>query len=285
MQSLCRSFLCFSDDSDRLKNQDDCPKTHIKGQNLHNSAGLLILINKELQKPANILVASALRKSEIFPAKNKSIPPKLARKQSDRPECKIFPAKCPEWGVHGLNSCTESLGIESSEEKEAELRIESRRSEKESSMLQRRYKRKLLLRSKVNFPPPLSTLSKNGQVSYFLKPVKTEGRFILREVVILRQEVLRACRENGRLRLHMIRSSDKEEEVREEEEEREVEDPVKPVENAIEERESEIWSEKDIPASFIAGKWPKSLNIPASWRCQDQRNHMALWNHQCVTTT
>lgn len=58
-----------------------------------------------------------------------------------------------------------------------------------------------------------------------MKGERRDGRFLLTEVTIERPEVLRASRQNGRLRLHLIeRSNDddeEEEEIREEEEKEE----------------------------------------------------------------
>ncbi|CAI0392013.1 unnamed protein product [Linum tenue] len=55
------------------------------------------------------------------------------------------------------------------------------------------------------FPPPISSLNKNGQPNFFLRPVRKDGRLELTEVRIDRPEVLRASREDGRLRLLLVR--------------------------------------------------------------------------------
>lgn len=58
-----------------------------------------------------------------------------------------------------------------------------------------------------------------------MKGERRDGRFLLKEVTIERPEVLRASRQNGRLRLHLVEPGfegmrDEEEVIEEEEEER-----------------------------------------------------------------
>ncbi|KAF5746985.1 protein FANTASTIC FOUR 1 [Tripterygium wilfordii] len=95
----------------------------------------------------------------------------------------------------------------------------------------RRRRRRLLERKREQkkFPPPLSSLCENGQPSFFLRPVRKDGRLELTEVRIDRPSVFHAYREDGRLRLHIVSDInihdddvEEEEEMMEEEEEEEV---------------------------------------------------------------
>ncbi|GAV63218.1 DUF3049 domain-containing protein [Cephalotus follicularis] len=117
-------------------------------------------------------------------------------------------------GVDGLMSCTESLGFESSDERRVDEEEEidqlcSSRFRSSSSSSTERFKRKVGERREIKkFPPPLSSLNHNGQPSFFLRPVRKDGRLELTEVRIERPEILRASRQDGRLRLHLIRDEE-----------------------------------------------------------------------------
>lgn len=58
------------------------------------------------------------------------------------------------------------------------------------------------------FPPPLPSIARNGQPCVFLKPLRKDGRFMLQEVKAPRQEFLHASRQDGRLRLQLVRNDD-----------------------------------------------------------------------------
>ncbi|XP_028770734.1 protein FANTASTIC FOUR 1-like [Neltuma alba] len=79
-----------------------------------------------------------------------------------------------------------------------------------------------------SFPPPLSSLNLNGQPSFYLRPVRKDGRLKLIEVRIHRPKILHAWRHDGRLTLHLIpeeeSSIDNLEDDGEEEEEEEEEE-------------------------------------------------------------
>ncbi|GFY94840.1 hypothetical protein Acr_10g0002250 [Actinidia rufa] len=85
--------------------------------------------------------------------------------------------------VDGLTSCTESLGFESSDERLTGEETSSRTTSK---------KRRRVAEYKADeaktFPPPLSSLSRNGKPTFFLRPVRRDGRLELTEVKIDRQE-------------------------------------------------------------------------------------------------
>ncbi|KAK2640563.1 hypothetical protein Ddye_028358 [Dipteronia dyeriana] len=117
-------------------------------------------------------------------------------------------------GVDGLMSCTESLGFESSDERMLDETVDQlgRRVESLQSSLSPGTKwRKVVERrpkEMKKFPPLLSSFNHHGQPSFFLRPVRKDGRLELTEVRIDRPEILRAYREDGRLRLHLIREDD-----------------------------------------------------------------------------
>ncbi|KAG6417692.1 hypothetical protein SASPL_119881 [Salvia splendens] len=66
-------------------------------------------------------------------------------------------------------------------------------------------------RSKRNYggvPPPISCMGKRC-----LQPIRQNGRFILTEIRISTQEFLHACRENGRLKVHVVHSDEEDGDV------------------------------------------------------------------------
>ncbi|KAG6722847.1 hypothetical protein I3842_03G180800 [Carya illinoinensis] len=95
----------------------------------------------------------------------------------------------------------------------------SKEYDEENEMEERRWEVK-------KFPLPLSSLSLNGQWNFFLRVVR-KGRWLeLIEVRINRIKILQGSREDGRLRLHLIRDNDIQDLVEEEEEEEEEENVV-----------------------------------------------------------
>ncbi|KAL8109406.1 uncharacterized protein LOC141672834 [Apium graveolens] len=103
-----------------------------------------------------------------------------------------------------LASCTESLGFESCNERSINnniYRSEKLRANGKSSKVDKNK----VVKSK-SFPPLLSSFNGNGKPTFFLRPVRNNGRLKLTEVKINRPETLRACREDGRLRLHLVES-------------------------------------------------------------------------------
>ncbi|XP_057781984.1 uncharacterized protein LOC131000212 [Salvia miltiorrhiza] len=56
------------------------------------------------------------------------------------------------------------------------------------------------------FPPPISCMGKSC-----LQPIRRNGRLILTEMRISTQEFLHACRENGRLKVHVVHSDEEDE--------------------------------------------------------------------------
>ncbi|KAL7003030.1 hypothetical protein U1Q18_004189 [Sarracenia purpurea var. burkii] len=147
--------------------------------------------------------------------------------------------------VNGLMSCTESLGFESSDERRSvdeqtenidDGELGSRTAAAAESRTKR--KRSEVIKSDVKkFPPPLSSLNQDGKPTFSLRPVRKDGRLELREVKNERLEGFHASRQDGRLRLNLIRDVDVEEQSEEEEEEEKVEDNNRGVQEEEEEEE------------------------------------------------
>ncbi|KAL2325461.1 hypothetical protein Fmac_024519 [Flemingia macrophylla] len=87
-----------------------------------------------------------------------------------------------------------------------------------------------------NFPPPLSSMNGNGQSSFVLVPVRTNGRLQLRKTRIKRPKILYSNRQDGRLRLFLVPDECVEDDVEEDEEDGELVDDI---EEQIEEEEEE----------------------------------------------
>ena len=214
-------------------------------------------------------------------------------------------------GVNGLMSCTESLGFESSDERrvddEDDIDNVVVADDDELTLTVKPWSTtKVKCRGRRSdhyevkkFPPPLSSLNQNGQPSFFLRPVRKDGRLELTEVRIHRPEILKAYREDGRLRLHLIRDDDEEEEdnIDEEEQEKEM---IK--EEDEEEQEKEMIKEEEEEEKEEEGDDQK-MKFPLSGgegfrRCHELVNHhhhhhhhqqhqqnLHVWRQHCVTTT
>ncbi|MCE3216892.1 hypothetical protein HAX54_009002 [Datura stramonium] len=77
-------------------------------------------------------------------------------------------------------------------------------------------------KNRSSFPPPISCIGRSGKPWVCFKSFREDGRFILKEIRIPTQEFLHACREDGRLMMHVIQSDD--EIVDEDEDEDEIYD-------------------------------------------------------------
>lgn len=203
--------------------------------------------------------------------------------------------------VDGLMSCTESLGFESSDERRVDDQIENldvieELCSRRESMAGSRWKREHAKREASQFPPPLSSLNQDGKPTFFLRPVRKDGKLELQEVKIGRQEILRASREGGRLRLHLIRNEDEdfEEDYEEEEEEEELEDrAVQEEENMqefqenVQEMEEAQIGEEEVEE--MVEERAEGWQIPANpggggegfLRCHEQVSHHQNHHHCC----
>ena len=200
-------------------------------------------------------------------------------------------------GIDGLMSCTESLGFESSDERRADddeeelcLVSEVRPWTKKEKWRKRTSSASTGLK---RFPPPLSSLNRNGQPSFFLRPVRKDGRLELTEVRIHRLEILRAYRGDGRLRLHFILDDEDEDEdgnIIEEEEEKVEESVVREEEEKVEES---VVREDEEERNVNGDEWeiPVSSAGEGLRRCHEVVNHhdhhhhhLQVWRQHCVTT-
>ncbi|EEF49778.1 protein FANTASTIC FOUR 1 [Ricinus communis] len=225
-------------------------------------------------------------------------------------------------GVNGLMSCTESLGFESCDERRIDDEIDELCSRTRSSTTKVNWKKFGERREVKKFPPPLSSLNHNGQPSFFLRPVRKDGRLELTEVRIDRPEILRASREDGRLRLHLIRDDEEEEdndsnieEPQQQEyelkEKRELEggqeDGKEGEFQENEEEEPQQQQEEQQQEEEITGEWRFPVTGEGFRRCHElgtghqhdyHRHHhhhhhhhsnhhhnLHVWSQHCVTTT
>lgn len=118
--------------------------------------------------------------------------------------------------ANGLMLCTEYLGFESYDMKMSQNEVEKKmtcHAEEETERVERKRRKTTdeqnlvvapVREGKRQFPPPLSSLNVRGQRSFYLQPVRKDGRLELTRVMIDRPEIFHVSRENGRLRLHLV---------------------------------------------------------------------------------
>uniref|UniRef100_M1A5C9 FAF domain-containing protein n=1 Tax=Solanum tuberosum TaxID=4113 RepID=M1A5C9_SOLTU len=119
-----------------------------------------------------------------------------------------------------LSICTESLGFESCDDVEDIMNVLSIGNDQEheeirstnihnQGIISHEYTK---IRSRTNkgalLPPPISCIGRNGKPCVCFESFRENGRFILKEVKIPEWEFLHACREDGRLKLHIVQSDD-----------------------------------------------------------------------------
>ncbi|KAL6146652.1 hypothetical protein ACLB2K_057330 [Fragaria x ananassa] len=133
----------------------------------------------------------------------------------------------------------------------------------------------------TKFPPPISSLNKNGHPNFYLRPVRKDGRLELTEVRIHRPEILRAHREDGRLRLHLI-SHDQEQEEDNEEEGVDVEDISNVEENV--ETESSVNDGDQWKMGVAGGEGFRRCHVAgSSHHHHHHHNNHHVWSQQhCV---
>lgn len=188
--------------------------------------------------------------------------------------------------VDGLTSCTESLGFESSGDLWADEWYPARPAK---PVERTRWREESERRREKKFPPPISSLNHKGQRSFFLRSVRTEGRLELTEVRIDRPEILRASREEGRLRLDLIVDEDMEIEEQEHEKEEqtfegggrehdEVQEDQDCLDEGLQEERQEV------------GEWKIAMSSEGFGRCHEAVNHhhhhnlQHVWRQPCVPT-
>ncbi|KAK4746163.1 hypothetical protein SAY87_012475 [Trapa incisa] len=189
--------------------------------------------------------------------------------------------------VDGLMSCTESLGFESS----GDLWSDQWYPDRPAKPVERtRWREESERRREKKFPPPISSLNHKGQRSFFLRPVRTEGRLELTEVRIDRpSEILRASREDGRLKLDLIVDEDMEVEEQEQEKEEEA------IEGGDGENEDDLEEGQTPEERHEVGEWMIAMSSEGFGRCHEAVNHrhnhhhhrhnlQDVWRQPCVPT-
>ncbi|XP_027938136.1 uncharacterized protein LOC114192574, partial [Vigna unguiculata] len=81
------------------------------------------------------------------------------------------------------------------------------------------WSRTKLAEDRGNFPPPISSLNGLGQPKFIFVPIRENGRMQLKKIRIRRPKILHATREDGRLRLFLVRDDNAEDDIEEMEEE------------------------------------------------------------------
>ncbi|KAL7611874.1 hypothetical protein Lser_V15G06563 [Lactuca serriola] len=131
--------------------------------------------------------------------------------------------QCTSVGMNSesLSMCTEGLGFESFDDvvedmkEKQDVHIDHQRKQQQqeerttkhavSEMLSGDQSKRSRIKG-MEFPPPISSIGISGKPWVYLESFRSNGRFILKEVKIPTQELLHACREDGRLKLQFIQS-------------------------------------------------------------------------------
>ncbi|XP_019055952.1 PREDICTED: trichohyalin-like [Nelumbo nucifera] len=148
-------------------------------------------------------------------------------------------------GVGGFTPFTESLRFESLDERG---RMDDEENDiREPPMSYSTSSSTRLRRRDMKFPPPLTSLDDNGHPTFFLKPVRNNGRLEFTMVRIDSPHILRATRQDGRLILHQIKSEPirQEEEVQVKEQEQENVLTIDQEEKEEEDKEKELSREME----------------------------------------
>ncbi|KAK8503486.1 hypothetical protein V6N13_094682 [Hibiscus sabdariffa] len=143
-----------------------------------------------------------------------SISPKVAHKKSF------------SLNLDGLQVCTEGLGFESCDDvgdngtkygMEQEWQRSKEKIDKACGIVnEKRWHvhgdlkvvRSRRSNSLGEFPPPISCIGKSGKPMISFKSYRQDGRFVLKQVRTPTQELLHACREDGRLKLQFMQPND-----------------------------------------------------------------------------
>lgn len=115
-----------------------------------------------------------------------------------------------------LQICTESLGSESSDEVEEDFNINEVKEEKHLGSQDFHGRGLWKSRSLREYPPPISCIGRSGKPEVSFHSYRNNGRLILKEIRIPKQDFLHAYREDGRLKLHFIQPAQEEEDDEEE---------------------------------------------------------------------
>ncbi|GLT95007.1 hypothetical protein SLE2022_127140 [Rubroshorea leprosula] len=260
------------------------PSEPIKSQS--SKCGLR-LITSDAHRLPNVIESSVLKPAALSPP----LPPLAVPEKKDPGGIGFIDEV--GGGVDGLMSCTESLGFESSDERRFDDGMgfcESKAASTSGASTARRTKSgsERWRERKKKFPPPLSSLNQNGQPSFYLRPVRKDGRLELTEIRIDRPETLRAHREGGRLTLQLVRNDhyflpiDEEQELEENKE----------LKFQLQEENEEIEGTED---NGIGENWGFRVTGEGLRRCHEllmsQHNHhhhpnnLHVWRQHCVPTS
>lgn len=183
--------------------------------------------------------------------------------------------------INGLTSCTESLGFESSDERRVDDKMDKKINHHRDdgdgdNGNDEVWRRRMVARAESrgnwrkerSFPPPLPSLNRNGKPSFYLRPVRKDGRLELTEVRIHRPEILHASRHDGRLTLRLIpdQTDPEEEDYYEEEEEEEEE----------QEQEQELVKEEE---EKVVEEWGFPEGLRRCHEMVNQHHHHVHGNH------
>ncbi|CAK8535382.1 unnamed protein product [Lathyrus sativus] len=111
-----------------------------------------------------------------------------------------------------MHLCTEGLGFESSDDVEDSKsgineyrQIDQNEKHVEHRLSSRDHSYGKCRRSRVSeYPPPISSIGRTGKPGVYFRSYRENGRFVLEEVRIPKQEFLRAYREDGRLKMQFV---------------------------------------------------------------------------------
>ncbi|KAK9086636.1 hypothetical protein Syun_029030 [Stephania yunnanensis] len=164
------------------------------------------------------------------------------------------------------------MGISSSDLEDTE------NSDKEIMEAERR-RRRGTRSGRFSFPPPISSLSCNGNPVFVLKAVRKDGRLRISREWINRPEILRAdcCTQINRLRLFVVKANSQTRDHQHDNERHDSDNEEEAVAavaaGAVAEEEAKRWR------LAVCG------NVEGFQRCNGKKQEMSLWNQQCLATT
>ncbi|PIA44711.1 hypothetical protein AQUCO_01700361v1 [Aquilegia coerulea] len=239
--------------------------------------------------------------------------------------------------MESMSSCTESLGFESSDQLEEDVIDQERllsslcssssnNSSTTAGLARSRFRRRIMIENERRmidkrseqvknkiFPPPLSSLNRNGHRKFYLKSERDNGRLEITVKKINRPEILRASRQDGRLTLHLMKPqvSVSESESKEEAELKESKEQLNELDeseeelNELDESEEEL---NELEESVVKEDKERAVSVngrgganDANWkfllpsggggesfrRCYDLTHHhhgVSLWSNHYVMT-
>ncbi|WOH04527.1 hypothetical protein DCAR_0623936 [Daucus carota subsp. sativus] len=167
-------------------------------------AGLTILTNLDrVPNPSNVIESSSLM-LKGFPKIEKNVAPKINNNSWKQDDVDSQGRVLAGFDDDRLASCTELLGFESCDNYGSDYLDKTKTRVSIASRVEERRRERMKMKTKV-FPPPLTTLNENGKPVFMLQPERKDGRLRLSVVQVHRRESLRCYRENGRLRMYLVK--------------------------------------------------------------------------------